>query len=220
MYVMSHRHFFNPSLPREAAQIEPGDILDMVLSNPLFSATLDMTGAEPDSHLCYEVHGENSRSLNIVSDVCFSINARYEEIEGTLNNKIDEVAIRMSDALNNCVDILIKAGDDCTTAFVRTGTEFESLSRRYRRNGIEIDFVVGSIEILMPCSRYPGGGIRVIVKCLAEFENPFTDEILPIKNLLVEFNRAKLPESVTPMPHGLLGKSVRIPYSRKHWRGF
>ena len=169
-----------------------------------------MTGGESDSNLCYEVHGERSRSLNLVSDVCFSINARYEEIEGTSNNKIDEVAIRTSDASNNCIDILIDSGDDCAIALLRTGTEFESLTRRYRRNGIQIDFVSGSIEILLPCARYPGGGIRVVVKCLSEFEDLFTESILPVKNLQVVFNRAKLPESTTPMPHGLLGKDVEV----------
>jgi hypothetical protein len=202
-----------------SAQIEPGDILDMVLSNPLFSVSLDMTGGESDSNLCYEVHGERSRSLNLVSDVCFSINARYEEIEGTSNNKIDEVAIRTSDASNNCIDILIDSGDDCAIALLRTGTEFESLTRRYRRNGIQIDFVSGSIEILLPCARYPGGGIRVVVKCLSEFEDLFTESILPVKNLQVVFNRAKLPESTTPMPHGLLGQFWHLQFHQEEFAG-
>ena len=190
-----------------------GDILDMVLSNPLFSVSLDVTGAELDSNLCYEVHGDRSRSLNLVSDVCFSINARYDEINGTSNNKIDEVAIRTSDTSNNCIDILINSGDDCATAFVRTDTEVKLVSRRYRRNGIQIDFISGSIKILLPCARYPGGGIQVVVQCFAEFENPFTGDILPVKNLRLVFHRTKLPESTTPMPHGLLGKAVEVDWA-------
>jgi hypothetical protein len=154
-----------------------------------------------------------------VSDVCFSINARYEEIEGTSQNKIDKLAIRTSDTSNDCIDILINSGDGCATAFVRMDTEFESLHRRYRRNGIQIDFVSGSIEILLPCARYRGGGIQVVVKCLAEFDNPFTGDAVPIKNLELVFNRAKLPDSTTPMPHGLLGQFWHLRFHQEAFAG-
>ena len=190
-----------------ASQIEAGDIFDSILSNPLYSVAVDFRGEESDSNLCYEIHGESSTFLNLVSDECFSINAQYSAIDGVTGyNKIDKLMIRTSDASDSCIDIFTKSEDDCESAFVRSGTSFNELSRRYRRNGVQVDFADASIEILLPCRRYRGGGIKVTVTCLAKYENPRNREFLPVKNLYVEFNRAKLLESTNPLPHGLLGE--------------
>ena len=180
-----------------------GDIVDTVVCNPLYSVSLDIEGEVSDSNLCYEVHGTSATVFNLVSDKCFSINAHYNEINGTSGryNKIDELMIRASDAANNCVDIIIYSEDSCKLAFVRTGTSFEEISTQFKQNGIQVDFIKGHIEILLPCKSYPGGGIRVIVTCFSEC----TSERLSVRSLGLEFNRAKLPELTNPLPHGLLG---------------
>ena len=184
-----------------------GDVYDSVLSSPVFSVSLDMKGEEEDSNICYEVSGESGVYLNLVSDVCFSINARYEAIEEVSGyNKIEEVAITTSDAANGCSSFLISAKDDCTSVSIYRDSQPQVINRRYRRNGVQIDFSDSQIEVLLPCRRYPGGGIRMITKCRSEYENPFDFEILPIKNLELVFNRAKLPASTDPLPHGLLGE--------------
>ena len=188
--------------PCTAAQIEVGDIVDSVLTNPVFSVLLDIEGAESDSNLCYEVNGESGNFFNLVSDLCFSINAHYEAIEGATDlNKIEELSITTFDAADECNSIVISAQEDCKSAILLRGTQAEIVTRRYRRNGIQIDFVDGStIEVLLPCKTYPGGGVRVVVMCQENFES------LPVKNLQVAFNRAKLPASSQSFPHGLLGE--------------
>lgn len=190
-----------------AAQIEVGDIQDSVLSSPVFSVTLDMKG-DDDTNLCYEISGEPGVYLNLVSDVCFSINAHYEAIEGVSGyNKIEEVAITASDAAGGCSNILISAEDNCASASVSRDEQRQVIRRLYRRNGLQIDFKDSRIEVTLPCRSYPGGGVRMITRCNAEYEDPFTFEKLPIKNLELVFNRAKLPASTDPQPHGLLGET-------------
>ena len=185
-----------------------GDIVDSILSNPLYSVSIDREG-DPDTNLCYEIHGESGAFLNLVSDVCFSINARYDEIEGVDRgqNEIAELMIRTSDVAGICVDILIYSEDNCSSVFVRSGgPSFDRLDRRFRRSGIQIDFVKSYIEILLPCDAYPGGGIKVIVECPLEFYNSVTERFQAVRHLYLEFNRAKLPDTESTFPHGLLGK--------------
>ena len=189
------------------AQISVGDIVDSILSNPLYSVAIDREG-DSDTNLCYEIHGERGAFLNLVSDVCFSINARYDEIEGISGqHEIAELMIRASDVAGSCVDILIYSEDNCSSVFVRSGgPAFDRLDRRFRRSGIQIDFVKSYIEILLPCAAYPGGGIKVIVECPLEFYNSVTETFHAVRHLNLQFNRAKLPDTESPFPHGLLGK--------------
>jgi hypothetical protein len=201
-----------------AAQIEVGAIMDSILSNPLFSVSLDMKGAETDSHLCYEVHGESGMYLNFVSDACFSINAHYDVIDGApFYNRIDQVFVAASDAAGGCSNILIDAAQSCTTASLSSGKEQRDLSERYRRNGLQIEFLDGSVEVLLPCQRYPGGGIKVVVVCNQDYlyRTSSSEEILPVKNLNVLFYRAKLPSSTYPMPHGLVGQFWHLEFAQE-----
>ena len=210
MYVVSATCSLDNTSSYLAAiiEVEVGDIVDTVISNPLYSVSLDIEGDESDSNLCYEVHGSSGTVFNLVSDKCFSINARYNEINGTSGryNEIDDLTIRASDAAENCVDIVIYSEDVCKLAFVRTGTSFEEISTQFQQKGIRVDFIKEHIEVVLPCRSYPGGGIRVIVTCFSEFENPISGEILSVRSLGLEFNRAKLPGLTDPLPHGLLGE--------------
>ena len=205
------------SLSLSATQIEVGSITDSVLSNPLFSVSLDMKGRGEDSNLCFEVHGESGRYLNLVSDACFSINARYEAIQGASGyNKIDELYITASDAASGCSNILIEASQSCLYAKLGVHADATAvLSGRYRRNGLQVEFLDGRVEVTLPCRRYPGGGVKVVAKCNAEYQNPVTEERLPVKNLDVVIHRGKLTSSALPMPHGLVGEQrVNPPYSQ------
>ena len=166
-----------------------------------------MKGAEEDSNLCYEVHGTSGLYLNLVSDTCFSINAGYEAIEGTTSyNKIDQLFITTSDAAGGCTNIQIPSSQSCETVYLVGGDYAREITQRYRRNGVQIEFLDGQVEVTLPCRRYPGGGIKVVVKCNAEYQNPVSNEMLPVKNLDLEFRRGKLASDVYPMPHGLLGE--------------
>ena len=181
-----------------------------------------MAGGDSDSNLCYEISGDPGTFLNLVSDACFSINARYEVIEGaTFYNKIDQLLITASDAAEGCSDITIDSAHLCTSATLVSGGEMRELSERYCRNGLQIEFIDGSIEVTLPCPRYPGGGIKVVAKCKQEYQHPVTDEIVPVKNLELTFYRGKLESSAYPMPHGLLGKCmcmcVYISYRQAPW---
>jgi hypothetical protein len=202
-----------------AAQIEVGDISDSVLSNPLFSVTLDMKAGDDDSYLCYEVHGDSGLYLNLVSDTCFSINAGYETIEGAPTyNKIDALFITTSDAAGGCSNIEILSSESCTAAYL-VGSDYSLVLReRYRRNGVQVEFLDGRIEVTLPCQRYPGGGIKVVVKCNAEYQNPVTEEMLPVKNLDLTFRRGKLASDAYPMPHGLLGQFWRLDFEQEPFR--
>ena len=166
-----------------------------------------MKAEEDDSYLCYEVHGQSGLYLNLVSDSCFSINAGYETIEGAPTyNKIDKLFVTTSDAASGCSNVEIPSSESCMAAYLVDGDEGKELRERYRRNGVQIEFLEGQVEVTLPCQRYPGGGIKVVVKCNAEYQNPVTEEILPVKNLDLEFRRGKLDSDAYPMPHGLLGE--------------
>ena len=164
-----------------------------------------------DTNLCYQVNGDSGDSYNLISDTCFSINARYEAIEGVDHlNKIDQLFITASDAAGECSSILIEASRDCSLAYVFRGNQVEIVPGRYRRNGVEINVNQGFIEILLPCDKYPGGGIKVVAKCNSEFLEPNTRIIYPDKNLYVDFYRGKLPMTTQYPPHGLVGKHTYI----------
>ena len=166
-----------------------------------------MEGSDGDSNLCFEVEGEPRIYLNLVSDSCFSINAHYDVIEGAETfNKIDQLLITASDAAAGCSDILIDASLSCSSVTLRDGAQKRELSERYRRNGLQIEFLDGRVEVTLPCRRYPGGGIKVVAKCNAEYIHPNSGERLPVKNLDLVFQRGKLESSASPMPHGLVGE--------------
>lgn len=197
--------------------VTPGDIIDTVIGDPLYSASIDTS--DQDSNLCYEIHGENNTVLNLVSDECFFINVAYDAVNGApKRNIIDKMMIRVIDSSNNCVDILVKSSDGCDAVHVKNGMEFNKVET-FRQNGIQVGIENEIINILLPCSKYPGNGIGINLECPDRYLDTATGLEHVDRRLKIEFNRAKLPESTTVFPHGLVGQFWHLGFEIDKFNG-
>ena len=95
--------------------------------------------------LCYEVHGEADAYLNLVSDVCVSVNAHYARVRSDVDiNVMDRIGIRAVDNASQCHNIT--ADLNGCRAFV-DGME---IPMSYRMGGIFVRKYSTRVRIAVP----------------------------------------------------------------------
>ena len=135
--------------------------------------------------LCYEIHGDDGKHFNLISDTCVSVNAHFTAMN-TIRNRISVIGIHaVSDSsLNGCVDIQINS-----TCNARVGeTEVDSA-------------IIGGINVV----RY-GNRWRVsVLNC----DQPSTVMWVTCMEgrLLFHVTRGS---NLAPTSHGLLGMCVCV----------
>ena len=134
---------------------------DTVSGDPLFTVPLNVpdktsimnVGENDPINLCFEVHGEDGRLFNLVSDACVSVNARYARVLPNEDiNIVDAVFVRASDTNGSCRYVEV-ALDQCratvdgvpVTDYVAAGITVRKFRNRVRivvPNCADIDLVM------------------------------------------------------------------------------
>ena len=170
---------------------------DTVTGDPFFvvpiSLTLDSYVFDDDvlPALCYEIHGADNQTFNLISDTCTSVNAFYEA--STVNpqlNFISEIGVKAIDSNNTCVTISVSVDDDCNPEIYHSGNQVSSMLR-YENEGIVVRRVGTSVRISVPnCAE---NRLVMWVKCREFNQQP---------QLRFDVTRGF---NLNPTSHGLLG---------------
>lgn len=124
---------------------------DTVIGDPFFAVPVYMTNEQLQVlqtqrvSICYEVHGEENRWFNLVTDRCTSVNARFVFLSSSLT-VIDEVGVRTVDSSNQCVNIRVNV-HQCTAEV--NGVSLD-LNQRYSSGGIMIRRLKNRVRISVP----------------------------------------------------------------------
>ena len=163
-------------------------------NDPLYEVPVTHTppGMDPTTtSLCYQVHGENGKYYNVISDDCIQVNALYEAFKSSSNeNFIREVGILARDSKNNCTEIKLRA-NRCSLSI--NGI---SLNESYNENEIIINKSgKQSFKVMVPnCKNTKGDDIKFEMAChKAKGQR------------IVHFN-VQRGGGIRPGAHGLVGK--------------
>ncbi len=108
-------------------------------------------GPDDVVNLCYEFHGRANEFVNLVSDDCISVNARYGLVipsEPRENiNIIDRIYVRAADTSNSCrnIRVALNEGGVCTASV--DGVDVPNM---YESNGISIRRYTNRVRIMAP----------------------------------------------------------------------
>ena len=174
---------------------------DTVTGDPFFVVPLSLT---PDSHvfddgvipsLCYEIHGANNKTFNLISDYCTSVNAFYKASTITPElNFISEIGVKAVDLNNTCVTISVSVDNDCIPEIHRRGNQVSSVQQRYNTQGIMVRHSGTSVRISVPnCAQ---NQLVMWIKCREVNQQP---------QLRFDVTRGL---NLNPTSHGLLGMLV------------
>ena len=119
-------------------------IADPLLTVPLRIIDRESLGFNERVSLCYEVHGADDIYLNLISDLCTSVNAHYIGVSAEFN-LVDEIAIRAIDDDNNCRDILVTVDDQCQPTIDDSVVDFN-----FSASGISIRRYPNRVRISVP----------------------------------------------------------------------
>ena len=85
--------------------------------------------------LCYEIHGHKDTNLNLVTDVCATVNAHYTDLSDYLN-VIDQIGVRAVDNMRECKNIQVNV-DNCSALInelpLAAGSKYNSAGISVRR---------------------------------------------------------------------------------------
>ena len=168
---------------------------DTVEGDPTFTVPL-LTFRNEDHTLCYEIHGEANRFLNLVSDICVSVNAHYVERPNPRPgsrrplNIIDQIAVRATDSMGKCVNIVVNLVNGECQAMVGT----QNLSN----NGtmfVENRLSVRSYQTMARISVPNCENVRLVMRVYCELTNG-------VHMIRYHINRGY---NLRPTSHGLVG---------------
>ena len=175
-----------------------GDIVK--IGDPLFKvpihvdqALIDQNPALAEACLCYEVHGRDNGTFNLLSDMCTSVNARYTSMPNPVaGNIISAIGVTAIDQDGVCHQIEASI-DQCMVTV--DGTPLD-IQKPYNDAGITVIRYQGRIKIAVPnCGK--------------------TDLVLwfickNVHNVLIsEFIIAR-GVNIQPTSHGLVGKIIKM----------
>ena len=125
---------------------------DTVIGDPLYAAPVYSEDGKEYS-LCYEVFGRSNSTLNLVSDTCVSVNARYSPMnnpeEGNIISSIGVRAKGMAD--NSCHNICVDL-DGCSATVESPGNDPVSLNnmQSMQQDGISVRKYPSRVRIAAP----------------------------------------------------------------------
>ncbi len=148
--VYTHIHTGSTSTVNDTVS---GDPLYTVPLNVLNKTAIMNVGEDDPINLCFEVHGEDGALLNLVSDACVSVNARYAEVLPDENiNIVDRIYVRATDSNGVCRNISVSL-DQCSASVDNVGvTEYMSAGITVRRFRNRVRLVVpncADIDLVM-----------------------------------------------------------------------
>ena len=165
-----------------------------ILNDPLYEIPVTHTppGMDPTTtSLCYQVHGENGKYYNLVSDDCIQVNALYETFKNSSNeNFIKQVGILTRDSKNNCTEIKLRA-NRCSLSI-----NGKDLNESYNENEIIIiNSGKRSFEVTIPnCKNTKGDDIKFDMACHK------------VKGQQIIHFNVERGGGIRPGAHGLIGK--------------
>ena len=135
---------------------------DSVIGDPLMTVPVNLRnnsvipklGENSVLNLCFEVHGDDDTTFNLVSDGCVSVNAHYRQVRPTESqNIIDAVYVRAVDSSGACHNIAVNLngcsasvdGVNLTSMYSLMGVSVRPYSNRVRiavPNCQELDLVM------------------------------------------------------------------------------
>ena len=167
---------------------------DTVIGNLLYDAPVYSEDGREYS-LCYEVYGRTNTTLNLVSDTCVNVNARYGPMnnpdEGNIINAIGVRAKGLSD--NSCHNIRVDL-DGCSANIDSPDGRSVSLAsmQSFDQDGISVRKYPRRVRIAAPnCEN-----VMLVMWVICENRN---------NNDMIKFVIAR-GVNLRPTSHGLLGR--------------
>ena len=168
---------------------------DTIIGDPLYEAAL-WVGEELCKYaLCYEIHGENGRHFNLLSDKCVSVSALYSSMsDPTAGNIISAIGIRASDDTNSCVNISIVQDSNTGRCVTTVGGQALVVGGEINVNGINVkQRMMSRVRVSVPnCDKIP---LVMWITC-----QNISNE------LMMRFDISR-GVNLRPSSHGLLGKN-------------
>lgn len=172
---------------------------DMVMTVPLDINPLQIGVSANTLSLCYQVHGEEDKFYNLLSDDCVSVNAHVSQPYAD-RHIIDKIGIRAVGNNETCYDISIER-QNCA---VSINNQSLQINTRFQEEGIKV-FIESLMEIPTIHVSVPNCGKPTIdhmfISC-----TEYTVRDTPID--ILQFGSTRGKSQVQP-PHGLIGTSVR-----------
>ena len=133
----------------------PPPVNDTIVGDPLLTAPLlirdrtGISGVGPDDpvNLCYEVRAKPDAVLNLVSDMCVTVNAHYAQVRPNERlNIIDAIYVRAVDSEGNCHNIAVNL-DQCMPSVNLSEVQMLNI------NGINVRKIRNRVRIAVPNCR-------------------------------------------------------------------
>ena len=167
---------------------------DTVIGDPYYAAPV-YSADNKEYSLCYEVYGRTNTTLNLVSDTCVNVNARYGPMnnpdEGNIINAIGVRAKGLSD--NSCHNIRVDL-DGCSANIDSPDGSSVSLAsmQSFEQDGISVRKYPRRVRIAAPnCEN-----VMLVMWVICENRN---------NNDMIKFVIAR-GVNLRPTSHGLLGR--------------
>ena len=172
----------------------------MKIRDPLFKvpihidqALIDANPALAEACLCYEVHGRDNSTFNLLSDRCTSVNARYTSMNNpAAGNIISAIGVTAIDQNGDCHQIEANI-DQCSVSV--DGSPL-AIGAMYSDAGISVMRYEGRVKIAVPnCGRQE----LVLWFICKTVHNAVTSEFIIARGV-----------NLQPTSHGLVGKMIRL----------
>ena len=136
------------------------------MADPVFTVPIDTrntSGLLEGTPLCYEIHGKNNTYLNLVSDDCTSVNARYMGATKADINMIRIIGVVATDTSNECHYIQIEVNDNGRCVAQMDGTAVESNGLEMK--GVMVNHKNSLVRISVPNCAPPRRHLVMWVRC-------------------------------------------------------
>ena len=185
---------------------------DMVFSVVLDISPVEVGVTEQTVALCYQVHGEDGKFYNLVSDECVSVNAHVTRPFPEINSHvIDEISVRATGTNGSCYDILVSR-ENCSVSVNRESIPINTYFKEGNvslHNDRRIARLPNVIRISVPnCGRALVDTISI--KCT---EYAIRDAPAPTEVLEFTATRGLSPIEAA---HGLVGMSLHKTLTNTH----
>ena len=171
----------------------------MVMSVPLDINPSEVGVSTNTLSLCYQVHGEEGKFYNLLSDDCVSVNAHVNQPYADINiHIIDKIGIRAVGNNGTCYDISIER-ENCA---VSINNQSLQTNNHFQEEGIEVVSEslteIPTIRISVPNCEKPTIDY-MFISCT---EYTIRDTSSPTD--ILQFGSTRGKSQVQP-PHGLIG---------------
>ena len=172
----------------------------MKIGDPLFKVPIhidqtliDQNPALAEACLCYEVHGRDNSTFNLLSDRCTSVNARFLAMANpTAGNFISAIGVTAIDQNGLCHEIETSI-DQCSVTV--DGTPL-ALGRSFDDAGITVIRYQNRVKITVPnCGRRE----LILWYICKAVHNVIVSEFIIARGV-----------NIQPTSHGLVGKIINI----------